>query len=475
MGLRHRGKILAGFLLFILLGVTRTAAPQTSRRLVDALKGEDRPAAAALIRQNVDVNLAEPDGTTPLHWAVHWGDQDIVDQLIRAGAHVEAVNRYGVSALSVAAADGNSAMIEKLLKAGADPNAKLKEGESALMSVARTGNAEALRALLVHGAKVNETEGWRGQTALMWATIEDHPDTMKALIEAGADVHARSKSGFSALLFAVRAGYIDEAGLLLGSGADVNEKLPDGTSALVLAALNAHWELGALLLDRGADPNADGQGWTALHQLAITRSPHHDNVNPQRIPTGNLDSLDFVKALIAHGANVNVRAKKSPTDRFRQWIRREGSTPFFLAAKAADVPMMQLLVANGADPLMPTNAHVTPLAAAAGVGYCQGESPGTEAEALTAVKYTLQLGGDVNAVDDDGFTPMHGAATRGANSIIQFLYDHGAKLDLKSKADGWTPWTMANGVMLADTYKRQLQSAQYLRKLMDESGKGRQQ
>jgi ankyrin repeat protein len=226
---------------------------------------------------------------------------------------------------------------------------------------------------------------------------------------------------------------------------------------------------GALLLDRGANPNADDQGWTALHQVAITRSPHHDNVNPQPIPTGRLDSLDFVKALIAHGANINVRAKRSPNDHFRQWIRREGATPFLLAAKAADLPLMRLLVESGADPGLPTDAHVTPLAAAAGVGFCQGESPGTEAEALEAVKFTLALGGNVNSADDDGFTPMHGAATRGANSIIRFLYDNGAQLDPKSKEEGWTPWTMANGVMLADTFKRQLQSAEYLQTLLDQA------
>jgi ankyrin repeat protein len=201
--------------------------------------------------------------------------------------------------------------------------------------------------------------------------------------------------------------------------------------------------------------------------VALTRSPHHDNVNPQRIPTGTVDSLEFAKALINHGAEVNRLTTKSPTDGFRQWIRREGATAFFFAAKAADVALMRLLVSLGADPSLPTAQGVTALAAAAGVGFCQGESPGTEAEALEAVKYALSLGGDVNSVDNDGFTPMHGAATRGANSIVQFLYDQGARLDAKSKVDAWTPWTMANGVMLANTYKRQLATAEYLRTLMD--------
>jgi ankyrin repeat protein len=335
------------------------------------------------------------------------------------------------------------------------------------MSAARTGNVPAMKLLLTAGANPNATERWRSQTALMWAALENHPDAVKTLFEAGADIQARSSSGFSALMFAARAGHIDVARTLLDAGAMPNDTGKDGTSALGLAALNAHWELGLLLLEKGADPNADRVGWAPLHQVALTRNPHHDNVNPQRIPTGTVDSLEFIKALVSRGADVNRRTFKSPTDGFRQWIRREGATAFFFAAKAADVPLMRLLVSLGADPSIPTAQNVTALAAAAGVGFCQGESPGTEAEALEAVKYALSLGGDVNAADNDGFTPMHGAATRGANSVVQFLHDHGARLDVKSRADGWTPWTMANGVMLANTYKRQLATADYIRNLME--------
>jgi ankyrin repeat protein len=413
------------------------------------------------------VNATEPDGSTALHWAANWGDAGTVDLLLRAGANVAAENRYGVRPLSVAAANGHAEIVEKLLLAGADPNTVFGDGESALMSAARTGNVPALELLLAYGADPNGKEGWRGQTALMWAAVENHPAAVNILIEAGADLEARSNGGFAALMFAARAGHLDVARTLLDAGASPDETAKDGNSTLGLAALNAHWELGMLLLEKGADPNADLVGWAPLHQVALTRSPHHDNVNPQPIPTGRVDSLDFVKALVAHGADVNRRTVKSPTDGFRQWIRREGATAFFFAAKAADVPLMRLLVSLGADPSIPTAEGVTALAAAAGVGFCQGESPGTEAEALEAIKYTLSLGGDVNATDSNGYTPMHGAATRGANTIVQFLYDQGARLDAKSKADGWTPWTMANGVMLANTYKRQLGTAEYLRQLMD--------
>ena len=450
-----------------LLAAADLQAAETDRRLIDAIKSRDRDAARGLVENAVDVNLTDADGTTALHWAANWGDPGTVDLLIRAGARIAAENRYGMRALSIAAANGHAAAVGRLLEAGADPNTIFGDGETALMSAARTGNVTAMKLLLAYGARPNEAEGWRGQTALMWAAVENHAEAVNTLIEAGADLRTKSSSGFSALMFAARAGHIDVARTLLDAGATPNETSKDGTSTLGLAALNAHWELGLLLLAKGADPNADAVGWAPLHQVALTRSPHHDNVNPQRIPTGTVDSLDFAKALVSHGAEVNRRTTKSPTDGFRQWIRREGATAFFFAAKAADVPLMRLLVSLGADPSVPTAQGVTALAAAAGVGFCQGESPGTEAEALEAVTYALALGGDVNAADNDGFTPMHGAATRGANSIVQFLYDRGARLDAKSKADSWTPWTMANGVMLANTYKRQLATADYIRNLMD--------
>jgi uncharacterized protein len=216
------------------------------------------------------------------------------------------------------------------------------------MRAARAGAAPVVKLLLAYGADPNAREGWRQQSALMWAAAEDHRAAAQALAET-----------------------------LLRAGANPNDFLKDGTSALTLAAMNAHWSLGHLLLDWGADPDGDAQGWGPLHQVALTRNPHHDNVAPQPIPTGDVDSLELARLLIAHGATVDLRTRRSPADGFRQWIRREGATAFFLAAKAADVALMRLLVASGADPLLPTTQGVTPLAAAAGVGYCQGESPGT--------------------------------------------------------------------------------------------------
>jgi ankyrin repeat protein len=450
----------------VLAGSVLSAAEPT---LADAIQRQDGALTTRLLAApHPGVNLRQADGTTALHWAAHWNDLQTVTALIRAGADVNATNRYGVAPLLLASDLGTGVgVIDALLKAGANSNAASGDHETALMIAARAGNAPAVKLLLAYGADPNATEGWRGQSALMWAAAADHREAAQTLFEGGANLYAVTKTLFTPLVFAVRAGHLGMTEDLLRSGANVNDITRDGTSALTIAILNAHWDLAAMLLKWGADPNADAQGWAPLHQVALTRSPHHDNVAPQPIPTGTMDALDLVRMLVSAGADVNLRTRKSPSDGFRQWIRREGATPFFLAAKAADLPLMHLLLDLGADPNTPTAQHVTALAAAAGVGFCQGESPGTEAEALEAVKLTLSLGGDVNAADDDGFTPMHGAATRGANSIVQFLYDKGAKLDSKSKEEGWTPWKMADGVMLADTFKRQLATADYIQRLME--------
>jgi uncharacterized protein len=469
---------LVGSLLVFLSTASPLAAGDSP--LVDAVKAGDIRTVHALLQQRVDVNGAEADGTSPLHWAVHRDDLEAVDLLIRSGANVKATNRYGVTPLALACENGSAATIERLLTAGASPNDFTADGETALMTAARTGNTHAVKTLLAHGANVNGAETWRRQTALMWAASENNAAALRVLVEAGADVNVRSTGGFTALLFAARAGHIEGADVLLGAGADVNQTLPDGTSALLLAVINAHYEFAARLLEKGADPNAAGQGWTALHQLAWTRRPNRGFANPGPSPTGTLDGLVLVKRLVAHGANPNVRQTKEPRDGYRNLLNRVGATPFLLAAKSADIDLMRTLLANGADPRIPTEDQTTPLMAAAGVGiWAVGESPGTNEEALEAVKLTLDLGGDLNAVNEYGYTALHGAAHRGANAIVQLLVDKGARLDAKITKtgggsvgwkEGWTPLTIAEGLFYANSFKRYPETAFLLRRLMEERG-----
>jgi len=462
--------VLAGSLLAATLDV----------RLVEAVKNSDKAAIQSLLPQQIDVNATDTDGSTALQWAVRRDDLETANLLLGKGADVKAANRYGVTPLSLACVNGNAAMIEALLKAGADPNTTLPGGESALMTAARTGKVAAVKALITHGANVNFAETRRGQTALMWASAEGNTAAVQELAERGADIHARTKGGFTPMLFAVREGRIETVRALLKIGADVNEtwKAGRGTgvagiSAMVLAVANAHYELASVMLDAGADPNAAGQGWTALHQITWVRKPGKGDNDPAPEGSGNMSSLELVRKLVAKGANVNARMTKSGNVG-RTIMNMNGATPFMMAARTADAPMMRLLAELGADPLLPNADNSTPILAAAGLGtYSPGEDPGTEAEVLEAVKVALELGGDVNAVDKNGETVIHAAAYKEVPAVAQYLIDHGAKIELwnaKNKT-GWTPLRIADGVVRGGgTIRSSPAVAGVLRKTMSAAG-----
>jgi ankyrin repeat protein len=460
-------------IVLAVLGLAAGAAG-TDTALLSAVKNGDITAVQSLVRNAAEINSAGPDGTTPLHVAVLRNDADSVDLLLRAGASARATTRYGVAPLYLACVNGNASIIEKLLAAGADPNTALPEGETALMTAARTGSVPAIEALLARGASVNAKEGWKGQTALMWAAAENNADAVKTLIEAGADVKVRTRSGaLSAYLFAARAGHIDVARILLDAGANIDETLPDGTSALLLTIMNAHYETAAFLVKRGADPNADAQGWAPLHQVVWSRRPNTGSNIPGAILTGGLDSLELVRTLLQHGANVNTRQKKEPKDGFRNMLDRIGSTPFLLAAKSADVPLMRLLLEHGANPKLTTEDGTTALMAAAGVGiWAPGENPGTEEEALAAVKLAYEAGGgSPTDVDKNGETALHGAIYRGGSiAIAKFLIDKGARIDVTNHK-GWTPLIVADGVEYTpNVLKRYPETAAFLRQVLAERG-----
>jgi ankyrin repeat protein len=289
---------------------------------------------------------------------------------------------------------------------------------------------------------------------------------------ASAPAAARGPS-FTAMLFAVQLGQLDAVRTLLQAGANVNDSLPDGTSALVLATQNGHWELGAFLIDQGADVNADKQGFNALHQVTRIRRTNIGFLPPP-IGKGTMSSLDFIKKLLGSGANVNAVMTRDFRDGYRNRLNRVGASPFLLAAKNADTEVMKVLLAAGANPLTANADNTTPLMVAAGVdmwnpGEDGGSTTDAEPEALEAVKMLVELGNDVNAVNDRGETALHGAAYRGANTIVQYLVDKGAKLDVRSK-QGWTPWTIANGVFYSLFFKEQKDTATYLAKLMADRG-----
>jgi ankyrin repeat protein len=429
--------------------------------LANATEKMDRAAIRALLKQRVDVNTSQIDGMTALHWAAYQDDAEIAGLLVGAGANVNAANRYGVTVLSLACTNGNGSIVELLLKAGADPNSALPGGETPLMTAARTGTLDAVKALIAHGATVDSKDDRRGQTALMWAAAEGHAPIVQALIDADADFGIRVPSGFTPMLFAARQGHIDVVRVLLKAGADVNETIPvegrrrgyggrlppAGATPLLLAVMNAHYELASVLLDAGANPNADLPGYTVLHAMTAVRKPGIGDNDPAPEGSGNLSSIELVKKLVANGANVNAKmAKRANLNNTR--ANEIGATPFFLAALTADAELMRTLAALGANPLLPNAENSTPLMMAAGLATrSPGEDAGTETEVLEAVQVAMDLGNDVNAVDNNGETAMHAAAYKNLPKVVKFLAARGAKIEIWNRPDkfGWIPLAIAVG------------------------------
>jgi len=421
----------------------------------------NRAQIRALIKQRVNINTPQPDGMTPLHWATYHDDLEIAQLLVRAGANVKAANRYGVTPLSLACTNGNAALVEMLLKSGADANAALPGGETPLMTAARTGNLAAVKALIHHGANVEAKDDRRGQTALIWAAAEGHADVVQALIDADADFKLRVPSGFNPLMFAVRAGHIDVVRVLLKAGADANETIPvegrrrgyggrlppAGATPLLLAVMNGHFELASLLLDAGANPNADLPGYSVLHVMTAVRKPGVGDNDPPPDGSGNMTSIELVKKLAAKGANLNARmTKKANLNNTR--LNEIGATPFLLAALTADAELLKTLASLGADTSLRNIENSTPLMAAAGLATrSPGEDAGTETEVLEAIQVLLDLGADINAIDNNGETAMHSAAYKNLPLVVKFLAAHGAKIDIWNKNDkfGWTPLAIAVG------------------------------
>ena len=452
------------------LAATLLAAANTELPLIDAVKSGNRDAVRALLKQPGTLKAVEGDGSTALHWAVRGDDLEMVRLLLAAGADVKAATREGVTPLSLAAVNGSTRMTEVLLEAGANANAVMPEGETILMTAARTGRPEVIEALLRHGADINARENWFGETALMWAAAENHAEAVRVLVAHGADVNASSKAldvprrrngqsilplgSWTPLMYAARQGALDATTALIAAGADMNQIDPDGATALVLAIINANYDVAAALIEKGADPNiGDKEAKMAalyaavdMHRLAVG----HGRPNPK--PSGNLDAVDVIKLLLAHGANPNATLIAPLFQRQHTGGDRalgEGSTPFMRAAKSGDVAVMRLLLAAGADPKKTQPNGANALMLAAGLGWRDGSpaapayDQGSERDATDAIKLCMESGLDINATTNTGETALHAAVSgRGAVSIVKFLVENGASLSAKNK-QGRTPLEVA--------------------------------
>jgi ankyrin repeat protein len=464
--MRNRRR-LASLLVTLSLASAGLRANESDSRLPELARTGDRAAVSRLLQQEgIDVDAAQVDGTTALHWAAYGDDAELVGLLLDAGADPDAVNRNGSTPLALACASAGAGVVARLLDAGADPHLA-PTGEPPILTCARTGRAAAVRALLAHGADIDAVDAWRGQTPLMWAAAENHAPVMGLLLETGAAVDASSTGGFTALMFAVRQDARDALRLLLEAGAEVNVRIPDPAalaagrppatgSLLSMAVTIGHYTAAAMLLDAGADPNArDGRGNGILHDLVRARAPQRRVANQFVDATGRdrsqLDGLELMRRLLERGADPNVRTEPVPIVHER-WtdegifsagrplmdnrVNLGGATPYVLAAQAADVAAMRVLAAHGADPRLATYANNTAAMLAAGVGHVEGSRRfRSEQDALEAVTMALEAGVDVNASNANGQTALHGAVYRAANSIIRHLVEVGARMDFRDELD----------------------------------------
>lgn len=443
-------------LAFAALCVSATAADLGRPAMVEAAKNGDREAIRALLQKKVDVNAAEPDGSTALHWASYRDDVETADLLLKAGAKANAATDLGVTPLWPASENGSSAMVRRLLEAGANPNLALASGETPLMVASRSGYPEVVELLLAKGANPN-AHGTRGQTALMWAVSQQHSDVVKVLVAHHADLNLRSDvwtdvmavpphgylpynksvphGGETALMFAARVGDLASAKLLVAAGANVKDADAWGISATTLAAHSGFTDLVLFLLDKGADPNAAPNGFTALHEAVMRRDEK------------------MVASLLDHGANANAPLLQwTPTRRSSDDFHFEpslvGATPLWLAARFDEPNVMRILLKHGADPLFVHHADwiaeqgfgqverkesSTALLAAVGIGggnvAAWVETSRAEREALTldTVKLAVEAGVDVNAKAEDGRTALDGANGLKYASVVSFLTEKGAK------------------------------------------------
>ena len=450
----------------VLVSVTAgMRAAQNDRRLIEAVKQGNKASIRALLKEKVPVNTTATDGTTALHWSVRSDDMETTKLLLQAGANVRSADRYGITPLKLAAENGSAPMIEVLLKAGADPNATLPTGETALMTAAHTGKPDAISMLLTHGAKPNERDIRFGETAMMWAAAENNAAAIRVLADGGGDLNAKSrlmefpefrfltsgmvitalpKGGWTPLMYTARQGSIDSARALIEAGANPNLTDPDGTTATVIAIINAHFDLAAMLAEKGADLNiADSSGMTALYAAVDmhTLAPMLSRPAPKVLD--KLDSAALVPVLLKHGADPNLRLKKPIIGRHHDSgdaSMGEGTTALMRAAKSSDFEVIKSLLQGGADPALTQKdySNMTMI-------LLNGRGAGNESAILETIKLCVERGLDVDAFNANGQTILHIAVQRGNNSIVRYLAEKGAKLDMKNK-QGRTPMDLALGV-----------------------------
>src|SRR5262245_39217058 len=413
------------------------AAADADLRLVNAAAQQERAAVRALLKQGVDVNIARPDGATAVLYAAHWDDLEIVDLLLRAGANPNAADDHGVTPLARACENVSVGMVERLLKAGANPNAAQTSGLTPLMIAAKTGSSRVVRALVASGAHINAATVETKNTALMWAIAGCHPDVVRALIEAKADLHASTANGLTPLLIAARNGDIEMAKTLIAAGVDVNETGTDGIHVMPFSIVTGQADFALFMLEQGADPNGAMAGVRALHTAVASVRPWLTEWSQKYGAAARIKDVTpaqrraLLKALLARGADPNARIVNSAV--FEPWLAYprkgafesyscgtgdlHGATPLWLVSHAANgiggrvyngvdapdrgdglsetnrmnVEFIGTLLAAGANPRLVTDDGTTPLMAAAGLGRCSNDRVLKRAKRMPAAEEAVKL------------------------------------------------------------------------------------
>lgn len=498
-----------------------------------AIYHEQRDLVRALLRAGADVEKTNREGISPLALAVMTGNEDITELLLDAGAGINTPLANGETALMMAARTGDLETMELLIEEGAEIDAKEKlRGTTALMWAAANRNAAAVELLLDAGADIAlqsaTTAPGRGPYLAPSARsrirsfyrqvvneggvrttqfgdelteedlqyVLDQDDILSRmspeLVEQFKEEMARPQNnerkqwgGLSALHFAVREGDMATVQTLVEAGADVNQLSEFGWSALLVATQNRFYQIGKYLLDHGADPNlANGGGWNPLYIATDNRNIENGDYPVRQ---GDMDHLEFIKLLLQHGADTNIRMASSTETRTvftNQWLNEDGATPFARAAQSSDLELMKLLLEHGADPNIPTRDGITPLALASGIAWVEGVTYEWSEEAnRETIRWLIELGNDVNAQDrEDGRSALMGAAHKGRTYAIQMLVDAGADLEARDVGSRdsthnltgvrWQAIDYADGLVRVGVQSTQVQveASNLLRKLMLEKG-----
>ncbi len=409
---------------------------------------------AAITSPDIDLNAAEPDGSTALLWATYKVDHELVRALLKAGAKANVTNHYGSSPLTEAVKLGDVDLVRMLLDARADPNSPNQDSQTALMLASSIGSLKIAEPLTAKGANVNAVESFRGQTALMWAAAGNHPDVVDLLIAHHADVKLRAKyddwprqmtsepraqfrqtGGLTALLYATRSGCYRCAVAIVKAGADVNQPNPDGITPLINALDNRTFDIAMFLLDKGANPSAwDMTGRTPLY-VAVDMSSYRgasgfgsgnfqgfgEPPGPPR-PPSTAKAMDVVNRLLGMGVDPNheltrMRPNGNGRGRFADYMMRGGTGPLMIATLSYDDVAIKALLEHGAEVDVRNVFQITPLMAAAGmsgssrggVGSAIGGGGGSrqgdvQVRVIKTIDLLLDAGANINARVTDSHT-----------------------------------------------------------------------